>query len=82
MRNILSLIITITGLVLGFMGGTAVGTVGTLVFFRLLVFFTQVSLPETGFVAGFWALGVGVIFGILGGIFGLILAIRFLRKRQ
>lgn len=82
MRNILSLLVTIAGLVLGFMGGTTVGTVGTLIFFRLLAFFTHAGLNEVGFVASFWALGAGVIFGILGGILGFILAIRFLKKRR
>lgn len=81
MKAVLSLLFILLGLVLGIGGGTVLGGVLTLVFFRGLAFLTHAGLIESGFVAVFWSLWGGIVGGILGGILGLILSLRFLRKK-
>lgn len=65
-------------------GGLLVGAVGMFIGLTLLQYGLGASIgsSEVGLVSFFWAFGAAVIFGILGGILGFILAIRFLKKRR
>lgn len=59
------------------------GMVGTMI---LMIFLHKgtgdpLTQPEVGLTSVFWSINAAVVFGILGGILGLILGIKWVRRK-